>query len=510
MKRQIIEEFSLGQRVAEDEFDQLAAYFVETEQWKSVWRGDVDVIYGPKGSGKSAIYSTLMAREEHLFDRNILIRAAENPKGTPAFKSLTEEPPMPEEAFAGLWKLYFLALIADAFEDYGIRDEGARKVVRTLTDAQLRPGGKASLRQHVKNAFEYVRRLVRPSEIEPSVALDPNTGAIAGFSSRISFSEPSVAERARGDIYVDDLLDVANASLVDSGIEIWLLLDRLDVAFAGEPDLEKKALRALFKCYLDLNVFDRIHLKIFLRTDIWKAITDSGFREASHITRDLVLHWDGAALLQLVVQRLVQNRPLVEFYDADPKVVTTGTSAQQDFFYRVYPPQVELGSRRAQTFDWCLTRTQDGTKRTAPRELIHLLTEARRVQLKRLEVGEPEPDGEHLFDPSALKDALPSVSEVRLDRTLYAEYPDVRHHLELLEAQKTNHSVQSLSSIWQESEERTKQICTRLVEIGFFEKRGEPPSLQYWVPFLYRPALHLVQGSAEGVIDSPSDGESPS
>jgi ABC-type lipoprotein export system ATPase subunit len=30
-------------------------YFVETDQWKRLLRGEVDIVYGPKGSGKSAL-----------------------------------------------------------------------------------------------------------------------------------------------------------------------------------------------------------------------------------------------------------------------------------------------------------------------------------------------------------------------------------------------------------------------------------------------------------------------
>ncbi|MEV4973429.1 P-loop ATPase, Sll1717 family [Streptomyces scopuliridis] len=501
----MLKEFTLGQRVAEDEVDELSTYFVETEQWNRVWRGDVDVVYGPKGSGKSAIYSTLVSREDQLFDRGILIRAAESPRGTPAFSSLVEDPPLEEAEFTGLWKLYFLALIADAFEDYSVEGEDAKRVVRALNDARLRPGGRISLRIHVKNALDYVRRILRPAEMEPAVALDPTTGGVTGLSTRIQFTEPSSTERARGHIYIDELYAAADRALADDDVDIWLLLDRLDVAFTGSPEFERNALRALFKVYLDLNDLRHVRLKIFLRTDIWKAITSSGFREASHITRELVLKWDRAALLQLVAQRLVRNPGLVEHYNVTAAAVKTDTQEQASLFKRVYPLQVEGGPNKPQTFDWCLSRTRDGSRLTAPRELIHLLSETRDVQMKWLEIGEAEPEGEPLFQRGALKEALPAVSDVRLTKTLYAEYPHLRSFLEMLEGQKTNHSVQSLAAIWREPEEKTKEIALRLVDIGFFEKRGTFIAPEFWVPFLYRPALNLVQGTAEGVTVEVND-----
>jgi hypothetical protein len=39
--------------------------------------------------------------------------------------------------------------------------------------------------------------------------------------------------------------------------------------------------------------------------------------------------------------------------------------------------------------------------------------------------------------------------------------------------------------------------ATQLVAVGFFEQRGTRAAPEYWVPFLYRDALDMVQGAAE-------------
>jgi hypothetical protein len=66
-----------GSAFAEQELDELAEYFVETDQWRRLYAGDVDIVYGPKGSGKSALYSLLVTKQQELFDRGILIVPAE-------------------------------------------------------------------------------------------------------------------------------------------------------------------------------------------------------------------------------------------------------------------------------------------------------------------------------------------------------------------------------------------------------------------------------------------------
>ena len=52
-KRDVLAAITFGHRIAEDEVDTLISYFVETDQWRKVISGQVDVVYGPKGSGKA-------------------------------------------------------------------------------------------------------------------------------------------------------------------------------------------------------------------------------------------------------------------------------------------------------------------------------------------------------------------------------------------------------------------------------------------------------------------------
>jgi hypothetical protein len=158
---------------------------------------------------------------------------------------------------------------------------------------------------------------------------------------------------------------------------------------------------------------------------------------------------------------------------------------------------VDVGPKKPTTFDWMLTRTRDGTGRNAPRELIHFLNSLRQVQVRKLEIGEHEPDGKQLFVRPALKEALPEVSRVRLEQTLFAEYPTMKSRLEKLRGNKTLHTVESLASAWGIGNDQASAWADELASIGFFERRGTRESPEYWVPFLYRDALDLVQGAAE-------------
>ena len=268
-KLDVLRSVTFGQRVAEDETDVLSTYFVETDHWKRLYSGDIDVIYGPKGAGKSALYSLLLAKSGELFDRSIILVPGENPRGATAFRDLSTDPPAEEREFVGLWKLYIASLLHSVIEEYGIQNDSAR----ALNEALVRDGlvkGDFSLASLLRTVGDYVRRFFRPQAVEGSVELDPVTQIPKGFTGKIIFSEPGVRALSDKFVSVDRLLELGSDSIERAGFHAWVLLDRLDVAFAESPDLESNALRALFRVYLELLSLSRIRLKIFLRTDIWK------------------------------------------------------------------------------------------------------------------------------------------------------------------------------------------------------------------------------------------------
>lgn len=493
-KPEILRRLSFGQRIAEDESDALAEYFVETEQWNQLFHGHIDIVYGSKGTGKSALYSLLLRRDHNLLDRNILVIGAENPKGTPAFADLTSDPPTSEEEFRRLWKLYFLCLVADAFRDYGIENQKAQSVQETLEAAGLLER-ESNLRGRVRAVLDYLRQLTKFEAAESEVKFD-QAGHPTGIAGRLVFRQPTRDLREAGFVSVDEMIDQANSALRQYGFDLWLLLDRLDVAFAENIALEKNALRSLFRVYLDLAAYDHITLKIFLRTDIWRRITQEGFREASHITRALTLEWDPAWLMNLIVRRLLANEIIVSHYEVDPETVLADIRQQSDLFYKIFPNQVDVGAKQPSCFDWILTRTRDGAQVHAPRELIHLLDQARTKQAQYLELGDTQPTEEKLFSSGAIKEALEEVSEVKLYQTIYSEHPEYQSYIEGLREQKTHQFPTTLASLWNVEDADAKQIGLQLVEIGFFERIGPVANPAFWVPFLFRTALDMVQGRA--------------
>jgi hypothetical protein len=497
-RKHVLELSQFGSQIAEDEIGKLSSYFVETEQWRKFYSGECDIVFGAKGSGKSALYSLLTSKkEEFRLGKRTIFLQAENPRGTPAFRDLGNiiaSSGVSDEILRGLWKLYFLSILANYIRHHiettrSISQE-CSEVIDALTKNDLLDRD-ASLVSRLKAAWSYLRQMF--PTIEGGIT-EPTTGI--KVTGKITLGEPTPGQTKQGYISIDALIAKLNIGFSKLTITAWIVLDRLDVAFADNDALEGSAIRSLFRVYLDMIVYSQFKVKIFLRDDIWRKVAATGFREASHVTRTITLEWDSQSLLNLIANRLVSNQQLCEYYGIDSKKVMDDFSLQEAAFYNVFPGQVEKGSRKPKTIDWILTRLADGSGRTAPREIIHLLNISREVQLENYRLGKRHPEDNLLIDHSALQSALPTISATRYKQTLCSEHPSLIDYLKKMDREKSEQNVETLRRIWNTSETETIRIAERLVDVGFFSLRGSKSAPVFWVPYLYRDALNMIQGSA--------------
>ena len=505
-RKALLSAADFGSDVAEKEIQQLSKYFVQTGQWKRVRSGDVDVIYGQKGSGKSAIYYLLDNEENSFLDEHILLAPAENIKADPAFSEIKKDAPPTTEEFACLWKLYLCSVAALRAKEIGIDNDDINHVISYLKDLMI-VDGRPSLNSILKMTFDYVKAFFRASSVEGTVNIDPNTGTPIGFGGRIVFSEPSFSARKVGAKSIKDIMDVLDRAMGSYGYKMWLLLDRLDVAFSQSEELESRALRSLFEAYNDMH-FDNIKLKIFMRTDIWERISKEGFREATHVGNlngSVFLEWDENILFSLMMRRILNNDHICEYFAVSREEAMSSFDLQKLLFQRMVPNK-SISRKHEDSFRWIYSRLSDGKEICAPRELIQLISAARNIQLEKLENGQSGPKDDALFDRTTFLKALEVVSTARMEKTIFAEYPRFRPHLDMLRGKRTTQTSATLANIWNTNETEANRIASELHLIGIFERPGQGQTI-YRVPFLYRSALQMVQGAevASGVSDADGD-----
>lgn len=480
---------TFGDRVAENESQDLSAYFIKTEHWDKVIGGKADIVFGSKGAGKSALYTLLFKHAEQLKNEGTTLISAEKPTGQTVFSEIKNTPPTTEVEFITLWKIYLCQLIVQQLLEDGSCNEEASEVKNKLIEAGLIEE-KNTLKRLVNSAMSFARRLINFESIEGGATLD---GSVTG---RITFRTPTTENHKLGFSSVDELLESLNNYLARKSLRFWILFDRLDVAFDQDAELEKNALRALFKTYRDIEDLEAISLKIFLRDDIWKRITDEGFRESSHITRTTTISWSPQSLLNLIIMRAIRNPQITEKYKVNSEAIERSHAEQRALYYKIFPEQVDVGEKQSDTFDWILNRVRDGLGNAAPREVIHFHNEIINCEKEAISIGTRKNEPPNIFGRPSIKAATVEVSKVKTEQNLFAENSHLKPYVSKLDGGKAEQKIDTLAALWGKPLDETKLIAAELVFVGFFEQRAARDEGVYKIPFIYRPYLRVTQGKA--------------
>ncbi len=491
--RELLPKLKLGSSVAEHD-QALAQYFIETETFRALVQGECDIVAGDKGTGKTALYRILEQRYGSMAEmRDIEVIAAFNPVGNPVFQRLTENEPLEEGQYVGLWKAYFLALagnwILEIYE--GSFTEKMDELHDLLTKTGLRSNDSEAntIFSQVANLF---RRFTNLDAAEVTVAMTPQGLPI--ITPRVEFGAQEDEEPQM--VAHDTALSLLDAVLAEADYSTWLVLDRLDEAFVGFPQAEIPALRALFRTYLDFQEFEKVKLKLFVRRDLFGRIIEGGFVNLTHVNaRKVEIVWDPEDLFDLLCRRIEENQELMGDIGLSGK-------PREEAFQAVFPEQVDQGEKRPTTWNWMLTRIADGNGIAPPRNLIDLASKAQKAQ-QRQEAREDREyaTDEPLIGGEALKRGLTALSSERVEDTLLAEAGEYAETIALFRDGKAEHNAASLGKLLDVEANAAGEAAKPLLDIGFLEQTGET----FKVPMLYRDGLKITQGKAFEPLANSAD-----
>ena len=291
-----------------------------------------------------------------------------------------------------------------------------------------------------------------------------------------------------GHFTLDDIIDLLDKGLARINKQVWVAIDRLDVAFQEDLTLEKRALSSLFTVYNSIKSYSNIHLKIFLREDIWeKVLTIDGMRESSHITRLTKIKWDKTNTFYLIMKRIANIKEVCDLFDLTEEKVLANIHVQEFLFNKVFPEKMTTPEGKTRpTFEWMLEMLKDGNSLFTPREVIHLLNEVNSIQREMSSFGH-EPKNSKLYSEAALLKSITEVSKVKLEQTLLAENPEIAEmiigHFKFANPKIDLGWVKDSFDL--ENENQARSICLRLHRYGFLRRNME----EFWIPHLFQEAL---------------------
>ena len=486
--KDILRQLDLGNSVAE--FDEsLEKYFVETKTFYDLVNGRYDIIAGDKGTGKTALFRILTKRYRTIAELSrVEVVPAFNPIGNPIFQRLTESEVLDEGQYIIMWKTYILCLtgnwILQIYED-DFTDE-MKLLEELLRKMELRSSDPAPV--SIFSRIVTWLKTLKPKSIE--AAFTYTKEGLPIVTPKIEFDKETNTKSATSSSEInkhDVGLSLVDTILRKEKLSIWLVLDRLDEAFQGFPKTELPALRALFRAYLDLLLYNNIRLKIFVRRDLFRRIIVGGFVNLTHINaKKIEIIWDDEDLRNLIIRRVKENHTFFFFLGI------VGLSSQE-IFESIFPSQVDPGERQATTWTWMMSRIRDGNHVKPPRNLIDLVVKAQNAQLRKEDrEGREYQKGNPIINSESLKRGLSSLSEQRVQDTLLAEAGDKAELIIKFRDGKSEYNDATLLPLLGGNEAEFRENVKALMEIGFLEQVGE----SHKIPILYRDGLRITQGKA--------------
>lgn len=484
----LLRKLDFGNQVAEFDKDS-DRYFIITEAFRALAENRTDIIAGDKGAGKTTIYKHIKTQYTHIPELSkVEIVSGFNPSGSPIFQRLLQMGPLSEGQYLSFWKTYILSLVGNWLLQLceGSYGEYANKLNAVLNRAGLRSADDTA-ETVFSRLTNLTQRLLNPKNLGVEVSTDA-LGTVT-LTPKIELGDSN--KEAKLDIIAhDEALTLLNSALAENDIAVWVLLDRLDEAFVGFPQVEIPALRSLLRAYLDILAFDRISLKLFVRKDLMKKVVRGGFVNLTHLNaRKTEIIWEKDDLFALVCRRIKSNQDFLQLSGLH--------SATDDrLFATVFSERLEEGQRKPITWNWILTQIRDGNNVVAPRNLVELMRFAKEEQIRREQRNARTfAEGEPIIEAESLKRAVTRLSERRVEDTLLAEASkDVSVLVEGFRGSKQEHTDDSIARLFSVKSVQAHEFAETLIEVGLLERNGDSDS--YKIAPLYRDGLDIHRGKA--------------
>ena len=502
---ELLTSLRLGSEVAESD-DELQDLFVPIAAFHEMVYDEADLILGPKGSGKTAIFR-MMADDDFaiasLDDVDIL--PAFNTQGDIMFQHLRREIGMPtEEQLRTVWTAYILTFAGwHIVEMYNT--PAVEKLKEVLELAGLPQSGQKP--QSIWKALvDRFARLTKPIGVEAKFGMGTGMPNVEG---RLEYQEESPTPTPQKDspfasLDVNAVVLAMIDALRSTGRRCWIIFDRLDEAFEDDPEFERLALRALMRAHSNISSYGKeFRTKLFLRDDVLDRVTnDAGFVNLTHL-RSMRISWTRNQLLDMLVKRIIISDLALKHLHH------RGVKNQAGVLRAILPTVNESsgkksrGNRSSELIDpltYLISKSSDATLEINPRNVISMIRSARTIELAACQVKDPELNGnaQPPIKQESFVRAWQQLSSKRLVDTLYAENNSLREIIESFRNGPQGFGGNFLRSHLNQSGVPSSEIDSKLRALqycGFLKLTGRN---LYRIADLYRPGLGLNPQTIKG------------
>ena len=303
-QRGLLFKLDLGSSTAENEFANLGKYYLQTDEFRRALRGEVRIVVGRKGAGKTAVFAQV--RDHVRSDRQNIVLDLK-PEG------------------------YQLRKFRDQILDY-LEEGTAEHTITAFWEYLLLLEIVYKLLEKDRQVHMRDHRLFDPYQRLASAYIEDKFVHEGDFSERMSslvdklstefrekYGESEGVQLSRKDVTeilylhnVPELRDALKEYLRSKG-QVWILFDNLDKGWSthGVSDADLLMMRSLLEASRKLEQsFGRsnieCHTVVFMRNDVYQLLIDATPDRGKELRTSL--DWSDADLLrQLVRRRLIYN-----------------------------------------------------------------------------------------------------------------------------------------------------------------------------------------------------------
>jgi hypothetical protein len=294
----------MGSSTAENEFTHLGSYYLQTDEFRRALRGEVRIVTGRKGAGKTAVFAQV--RDHVRSDRqNIVIDL--KPEGYQLRKFKDQildflEEGTAEHTITAFWEyLLLLEIVYKVLE----KDHALHLRDHRLLEPYQRLSAAYSSEEYVREG-DFSERMLRLVDSIAAVFKDKYKS-----QTDIRLNQRQVTEL----LYLHNLRELREAleSYLQFKGEVWILFDNLDKGWSthGVSDADLLMMRSLLDASRKLEQSFTAqdidcHTIVFMRNDIYQLLIDHTSDRGKELRTSL--DWSEPDLLrQLLKRRLLYN-----------------------------------------------------------------------------------------------------------------------------------------------------------------------------------------------------------
>lgn len=480
-KLEILSSLKIGTGIAERSDD--AAYaFLPTKAWRAFADDTHDIFVGAKGSGKSQLlkHAFGIGQGELPTDVRIIhIDAARDQYLLPPRVALKQ---LSVEAHKGIWllllglKAYLWvkknAVIFDVSEIESVLHETGFIEDKEMTGRKNR-------------IVSFLVDLSRNIEFSAKAEIS-GIGSIEFKPSEQEIDSAALMRRSER-ACIKFLSDLTKSR----ALRIWFVIDRTDILFDGDRDLELQSLHALLSIVRDdignVDAYTGFKAKLLLKRDVWNSLARRGIPEFSHlVARRVELVWTLFELQRVIAGRFAKNPHLMDTMRIKEGAAVKSRVTVEDFLIQLLMKgDLPDRGKTRKPADWILNSLRDATGYPTPRDYIQFfrkVIDCERDQLER--EGGDKWGRRHIFQQYSLIQGRKLLGLEKLE-VLIGEFPAMHSLVEFVKREgKRVLTDDQISAVLGKPH---GDALDRVVSLGFLRFRAEDG--YHEVPWFYFDAL---------------------